>query len=443
MTPRDPRRTHRIWIGVWIAIAVVLLVRATSRPETRGVILDHLEFGRRLLAGQDVHGPWKSDPDAPVRPLHAPYPPSFGLLTAPFALVADTLGDRAARFLWALLQLCCLGATAVALRRLCAPRSPPEDDGRWHVLWFVTFLLGLRFVLRDTHGGGGNLVNLGLCTLAFADAERGRPRRAGLWLGLSLATKPTQLWLLPLLLVLGRTRAVASAVVVGAGAVLLTLLLQRFDTAPWLRWLEGSWRLGTQANAFAVPALEFPPFEWMNQSLRMAIARWCGEVPPEYAARVVWGVSPGLGLPEAAVAWITRLVSLGLLAATLVVAARTAAVPRARLWSFAAALVLSALLGPLSWKAHYVVILPAVLLLLHRAVFEGRRWIGWLLAAWAVCCQPGKEIVGDDGTEWLHSIYVVTIWAVVLLGVALRQAVSAAREHGDAARGGERREVVG
>jgi hypothetical protein len=439
-------RAVRIWCGVWVVLAIVLLARATSRRESRGVILDHLEFGRRLWLGEDVYGPWKSDPDAPVLPLHAPYPPSFGLLTGPFALVDAGLGTRAARFAWALLQLGCLWWIARSLRALLAGRpalAPPLPLATWHLLWFLTFLLAARFLLRDMHGGGGNLINLALCLGAFVDAERQRPRRAGLWLGLSLVTKPTQVWLLPLLLVLGRWRAVGWTGGVGAACLLATLALQRFDLQPWHRWLEGSWRLATQVDAFAVPALDFPDFEWMNQSLRPALARWLGSVPREYAARVEWGVWPGLGLAPAFVGQVTRLVSGLLLGAVLWVGWRTRRAPAARLRAFAAALVLSVLLSPLSWKAHHVALLPVLLLLVHRAIVGRHRGTFWLLGAWVVCCQLGGDLVGDAADEWGNSIYIVTAWDVLLLVVALVLARSAAREHGDAARVGEPVELPG
>ncbi len=433
-----PNRARWVWGLLWFVLASLLVARAARRPESRGVILDHLEFGRRLSHGEDVYGPWRSDPDAPVRPLHAPYPPSFGLLTAPFAAIDAALGKRAARTAWALLQVACLLAVALVLRRLAAPRAPPDaSTSHWHGLWLLLFLLGARFVLRDTHGGGGNLVNLAWCLLAFDASERDRPRAAGLWLGLSLATKPTQLWLLPVLLGLGRGRAVAWTLLTGLGAIALTVLLQRFDVAPWWRWLEGTWRLGTQADAFAVPAMEFPPFEWMNQSLRCAVARWCGTVPDEFAAKVAWGVVPGLSLPLATVVWITRALSFGALLAVVFTAWRTRASAAARVWVFAATLVLSVMLGPLSWKAHYVVLLPMLFLLLQRAVADSsprvRRRTWWLLGAFAVCCLPGEAIVGDAGDEWQNSVYLVTAWAAALLLLALRTAHSLAHEHREAA----------
>lgn len=425
--PRVPPKT--LWLCLWVALAAALVYRAGRRPESRGVILDHLEFGRRLLHGEDVHGPWRSDPDAPVRPLHAPYPPSFGLLTAPFALVAATCGVRAARIAWATMQIVCLLVVARVLRRRTA--GPPDAAGmppaRWHWLWLGTFVIGARFVLRDTHGGGGNIVNLASCLLAFDAAERDRPGGAGLWLGVSLVTKPTQVWLLPVFLCLRRGRVVVAAAATAALAVALTLALQRFDVAAWLRWAEGSWRLATQADVFAVPALDFPPFEWMNQALRCAVGRWVGTVPPELAARVAFGVPAGLGLGVDATAMVARGLGLGLVVAVLLVAWRVRAVAAARLWLFAAALVLSLLVSPLSWKAHHVALLPLLFLLLKQLHDQRSRTVLGLLIAWAIVCLPGQEIVGDAAEEWLNSLYVVTVWDVVLLWFALARALALAR----------------
>lgn len=420
------------WPLVWLALAALLVARATDRPPTRGVILDHLEFGRRLVLGEDVYGPWQSDADAPVRPLHAPYPPSFGLLAAPFAAIDATFGQRPARASWALLQVLALLVLAWQLRRL-APRAPPGRAASWHWLWFGTFLLGARFILRDTHGGGGNLINTALCVFAFGVLER-RPWLAGLLLGFSLATKPTQLWLLPVLLVLGRGRALGWTLAAGLGCVVVTLVLQRLDLAPWLRWLEGSYRLGTQADPWADPALEFPPFEWMNQSLRLGVARWCGTVPPEFAARVEWGVAPGLGLDVPTVGWIGRILALTLLGWLLLACRRLRGSREALPWLLAAALVLSVMLSPLSWKAHHVALLPVLFLLLHAAVCSRSRALAVVLGLWALCCNLGGDLIGDAADEWLNSVYIVTLWDLVLFGMALWYARRATTGAGDAAR---------
>ncbi|MFY9341767.1 MAG: glycosyltransferase family 87 protein [Planctomycetota bacterium] len=421
----------------------MLVGRAAGRKPTRGVLLDHLEFGRRLLHGDDVYAGWRSDPDAPERPLHAPYPPSFGLLTAPFHLVEAAFGLRAARLCWALLQLGALAWCAWTLRRLVEPRAPPPAyDSRWQWLWLGTFVLGSRFVLRDTHGGGGNLINVALGLAAFAASERGANGRAGLWLAVSLVTKPTMLWLVPLLLVFRRWRTLAFTATWAAGLLLVTLLLLRGDTAPFTRWFAGSVAMATQADPWSVPAYGFPPFEWMNQALRFCVARWCGDVPPEFAARVAWGVPAGLGLPVVVVGWLVRTASLLLVLAVLATAWRARRDAAARLWSVAGTLVLTLLLSPIAWKGHHVALLPVLVLVLHAATRPGRGLVRTALGLWfVVCALPGGDLVGDDADEWLNSLYVVTVGDLLLLGLALafawRSAQSAAQEHHDAAIAGE------
>lgn len=418
---------HR-WLLLWLALAAVVVARATFRQAHRGVLVDHLEFGRRLLHGDDPYAPWRSDPDAPERPLHAPYPPSFGLLTAPFSLADDLLGLRAARALWALLQVAAIVALAWSLRRLpTGPAPPGERAQRWLLL--ATLLLGSRFVLRDLHGGGGNLINVGMCALAFAAAERGRPARAGWLLGLSLATKPTQIWLLPVFVLLGHRRAAVHACAAGAILVLASVVLLRGELGPWQRWCAGTWAFATQADAFAVPSHGFPAFEWMNQSLRCATARWLGSVPPGFADRVALGVVPGLGLPVAAVAWTTRALSLALLLAMGLLALRARrSDPAMRTWTFAGTLVLSLLLSPLSWKGHHVALLPVLWLLLDRAV-TARSWPArLLLGAFVPACALGGELLGDDVAELVNSLYVVTAFDLLLAAAVLAVGVGAARQ---------------
>jgi len=91
-------------------------------------------------------------------------------------------------------------------------------------------------------------------------------------------------------------------------------------------------------------------------------------------------------------------------------------------------------LSPLSWKAHHVALLPVLLLLLQRAVWQrsGASWV--ILGAWWACCSlPGRDLVGDAADEWLNSVYVVTAGDLLLLLVGLGAARSAALQHEDAA----------
>jgi chromate transport protein ChrA len=435
----QPAVARRIWWLVWLALAVVLAGRAASRKPSRGVLLDHVEFGRRALHGEDLYGPWRSSENAEPGPLHAPYPPSFALLTVPFHLLDAAFGQRAARLGWALLQLASLVALALALRELLAPRAQAlahagAPPWRWQWLWLGAFLLGARFVLRDTHGGGGNAINTALAVGAFLCAERGRDRTAGALLAFSLVTKPTMVWLLPVAWICGQRRALGWTAAWTAGFVLLAFALCRGDFAPWARWWAGSWSLMTQADPWADPAHGFPRFAWMNTSLRLCVARWCGDVPAEFAARVPGGIADGLGLAAPTVAWLTRAAGAAVLAAVLAAAWRGCAAASGRLWAVAAALVATLLLSPITWKGHHVALLPALLLTLHRAVVGRDRAAATLLAIWFVpCALPGGDLVGDAMDERLNSLYVVTFGDLALLAYAVRRAWSAAREDRDAA----------
>jgi chromate transport protein ChrA len=435
----QPAVARRIWWLVWLALAVVLAGRAASRKPSRGVLLDHVEFGRRALHGEDLYGPWRSSENAEPGPLHAPYPPSFALLTVPFHLLDAAFGQRAARLGWALLQLASLVALALALRELLAPRAQAlahagAPPWRWQWLWLGAFLLGARFVLRDTHGGGGNAINTALAVGAFLCAERGRDRTAGALLAFSLVTKPTMVWLLPVAWICGQRRALGWTAAWTAGFGLLAFALCRGDFAPWARWWAGSWSLMTQADPWADPAHGFPRFAWMNTSLRLCVARWCGDVPAEFAARVPGGIADGLGLAAPTVAWLTRAAGAAVLAAVLAAAWRGRAAASGRLWAVAAALVATLLLSPITWKGHHVALLPALLLTLHRAVVGRDRAAATLLAIWFVpCALPGGDLVGDAMDERLNSLYVVTFGDLALLAYAVRRAWSAAREDRDAA----------
>ncbi len=418
-----PHRSR--WTWVWIALAAFVALRALGRPPHRGVLLDHLEFGRRLLHGEDVYGPWQPSPDAASKPLHAPYPPSFGLLTAPFALLDQWFGLRAARLAWVLLQIGALVALFRALRAMPnAPAPPTPQQQRWVMLLALALLS--RLILRDMHGGGGNLINVAMCTLAFAHAERDQPRRAGWWLGLSLATKPTQGLLVLLLLAQGRMRVVLHTLTALVVCVLASLMLLRLDFGPWLRWLEGALAMAAQQDAFATPALQWPEFEWMNQSLRCALARWLTDVPSDLSARVAWGVTPGLSLAPAAASALNKLALAAMMLWLLVAGwqSRSATSPASavarRAAQFAAALALSLLASPISWKAHHVALLPAFVLMLDRIVTERARLLAGFVLAWFVCCGIGQQIVGDDGDEWLNSLYLVTFFDIAILVVVLR-----------------------
>jgi hypothetical protein len=165
---------------------------------------------------------------------------------------------------------------------------------------------------------------------------------------------------------------------------------------------------------FAPPALGFPPFTWMNQSLRCMVARWLGSVPDSLAAQVP-GFVPGLGLLPPAVAGAAATLNLALLAVTAACAWRRRHDVAARPALAAATFALSLLLSPISWKAHHVALLPALALAAAQ-----RRWT--FLVFYVLLCALGEELVGKDLKNLQQSLYLTTLGTLALWALALRTA---------------------
>src|SRR5262249_11913193 len=88
--------------------------------------------------------------------------------------------------------------------------------------------------------------------------------------------------------------------------------------------------------------------------------------------------------------------------------------------AFAAGLLLSLLLSPLSWKAHHVALLPALFLLLRRALEQRAFAARALLLLFVPCCALGADVLGDDVDEFANSLCLVTPVDVLVSAAMLR-----------------------
>ncbi len=400
-------RAQRAFVVAWVLLAAFLVLRTAGRD--RGVIIDHVEFGRRLLAGLPLYAPYLDD-----HPLHPVYPPSFGLLTGPFSW----LPERGARIAWGLLQVGALwgvGAFLASMLRRTRPALLAARPLLTHTAFALTMVIGARYVLRDTHGGGGNTINLALALAAFAAAERSRHAVAALALGFSLATKPTTVFLLPVLLCVGHARAALGAGLAAGLFAFASLLVQGVDQglADWGRWFEGAITYAGQSDLFAPPHLELPPFTWMNQSLRCMVTRFLGTTPDEFAT-LVPGFVQGLGLAPETVSLVARSLGLAVAIATLVLARHLRATEAGRVRALTLGLTASVLLSPISWKAHHVALLPAFHAL-ALAAWTGSRPARVLAAGYfALCVAGGGDLVGSAVKEWQQSLYLATFGALAI-----------------------------
>lgn len=408
-----PRLPRPLVLVLWLC-AAALLVRTVGRD--RGVIIDHIEFGRRVAAGEDPYRTFATE-TRNEGPLHRPYPPSFGVFTAPLAL----LPEGAARAAWGVLQLIALWGLGWALLwwQQAALPAPAWAAPHWTLVAGVALLS--RYVLRDTHGGGGNGINTALAFCGFTLAEARRPARAGLLLGLSIATKPTQVLFVLLLALFRRWHALGwTCLVAGAMAA---VAWARVGSGPWIEWIEGSLAYGAAVDIYAPPSHGFPPFTWMNQCLRCMVYRALATTPPEFA-REIEGFRQGLGWSLDAVAGIARAANLAVLGTVAALAWRGRRDASGRVLAAALLLTASLLLSPISWKAHHVALAPAVFLTLHL----GSRRIWALLALYIPTCVVGEAFLGKELKNELQAWYLVTVWDLVLVALLGWQIARIARQ---------------
>lgn len=409
------RRTRDRVLALLFAILCVVLVARAARKQG-GVLELNRAFGARFLAHED---PWY-DPERGHR-VHGPYPPSLSIVAAPLSLLPPT----AARVVWASMQMLALWVLLRLLRKR-AERSFPEVAEHAPVAFALALLLASRFLLRDTAGGGGNLLYASLAYFGLELAFTGHAWMAGAPLGLALALKPN---LAPLVLFFAmrkRWSACASSLVFALaffalpglyfGPSAYASLAQR-----WVRDVASYASLEDLHDSAQVPEGLPVAEEGMNQSLREAVFRLLRPPGDTGAADVsVVDVSPGTAI------WISRALSIALLASVLIVAAR-ARNERSAWLAAMAFFPLALLLSPITWKAHHAALIPVFFGLACCALERDPRprWLAALLVVyWLVCDLASEEIVGARFRDQLQAVSVVTWMDIVLIGALLHLATT-------------------
>lgn len=405
-------------------VGLALIVRAARKDS--GVLLDNQQWGARFLAREDPY----LDPAADER-MHGPYPPSLAWVAVPLAALPTGM----ARVAWAGLQV---GALVVFFRlvRDRLARHWPGLRPHASVVFALALVLVSRYVLRDTAGGGGNLVYAALALFGLELALRGREGWAGLPLALSLVIKPNLALLCLFLGLRRRWRALASTL----GMTLVLFLLPGLYFGPRsyaqlaTRWAGDALEYARRDDLFAqgsVPSGLPPPRDGMNQSLAESVHRLlCAPADADAFDVHLFEVSP------AAAGILARALGLALLAGTGLVAlrARGACAEWLALLAF---FPLSLLLSPVTWKAHHASLLASAAALVAVALAEpaARRWLPPFLGAyWVLCGLLSEEVVGAALRDRLQALSVVgwmdVAWLLALAWASLRADASGVERAG-------------
>jgi hypothetical protein len=407
--------TRQFQVAALLILAVVLAIEGYLAIWRRdNDFLVHREFGRAILAGD----PYQTN-------LHH-YPVTRGLINSLTAWLPYR-ADRALHFGTAVVAL---GLSLYWWERMTRGKIL---SGRLAIA-AALFTLGLTgaYVLRDLEECGLQLWLLFFLSAAAWSLSLARPVQSGFWLALAAVYKVTPLVFLPYLLWKRQWRAAA------AMAVFIVL----FSLAPafFLGWDATlcSHRLWFAVSSQSMPESDpsmvvFDPWQTpieqprhVNQGLPVAIARYLQTYPPGHSLAMdhPWFVQFGNLEPRTA----KRVINIILLlfAALLAWRFRRPVItqgPRIGLASeWAAVTLLCAILSPMCWLQHLVLIVPCVFLWL-RAWLAGPplpRWqnIGMTLVALIALCVH-RELMTRDFYDLMVSYKVHTAAALIALGLVL------------------------
>ncbi len=426
----------------------VLLAALAVGCFINGVLLKHNDFrlhyglGEQMLRGHAYRLEGTS-------PRLANYPP--GRLV--FNVALGALPYRVSR---ALCWLAAVATTALSLwawHRLAQRRRPTTGRVAFAAATGAVFLT-VFWVVRDLDDCGLQLLLLGLLTAAAWAVVCRRDVLAGLLVAVAVTYKVTPVIFVGLLAYKRRWRATAAA-------VLMLPLLNLLMPAAFLGWrgaLDANATYLTEARRLIAANRDDPtanglePPRHQNRSLKLAIVRFLqtyrpgrgpdgrakptrhlflphpddvgagGRVPPDARPHPLF--VQFLDLPAAT----ANAIAMGIL---LALAAGLAVLMRRR-WGpeapsaevapeWAAVAALAALLAPLCWGQHLVLVLPAAFLAL-RANLARREPLWRRLALGAIFVLnliPQRIIVGYELSGILYSYKTQTLAALLAVGLVL------------------------
>lgn len=339
------------------------------------------------------------------------YPPVLAELLVPVAMLPLPI----AAYLWFLISAASMFSAAYMSAQVSttlASESGEQDASEKHeqqgarllssraAVAAIAVVVLLRFVLDTFNMGQVNTVVVCLAVAHIYFYTRDRKALSAIALVLAISIKLTPALFLVYHIAKMRVKFAAACIAILVGVTALSFL--PFEA----RGLE-AFRIF--ANRTLKNEQGFNLADSGNQSLRGAIARLAG--------RASEGDSGGTESRSPAEA-VTVAVAIVLLAGA-VFAARRA---RSELAGAAPFFCCVVLLSPLSWKAHFVVlVLPIVYLLFHaKASMNVRRVIAaTLIAAFVLFNLTSPHIIGLASAEWADAHSLVSLGALLVFVAAL------------------------
>jgi hypothetical protein len=390
----------------WVVLALVIggSISWIRRP---GDFAGYVLVGDLVLTGHDIYR------DSP--PGLNTWPPFFSLLCVPLALLARPT-PYLARGVWLALNFVLLWAALRSLAHLvyhAQLRLRPAATGLSLASpdALIPILLCYRFILGNFDHLQVNIVIFACAIAGLLWHVRGHDFSGGVLLGLAAALKVMPIVFVPYFVYRGRFRVAAAAAAAATVFSLSPILVYgrtRFSdyVGAWRQALAIGWGVGK-----------------MNQSVYAMLDRFLGhgirpghtpvlDVLPESgdpSVQLATGVV--LALITASVCWLFR--------------GREEADSPASLAEYGVIFIVSALFGPLAWKAYLVVLLCPCMLLI-ALLREGRLpnatqriVVGALAIYFALAGLTAPGLIGKHFAGTLEMLSAPTVASLVLLVLLL------------------------
>jgi alpha-1,2-mannosyltransferase len=391
------KRTLFISIGLAAVIGGLYFAdRSGGDPEVYGNDFNvYYHASREVIAGRD---PYQNSLSEWTPYL---YPPLLAELTIPLAL----LPLSAAAYIWFLMSAFSVIATAA----MCARMLPETSVPRWLVAAGAMVIV-FRFVLDNFNLGQVNAIVTALAVAHVFSYARGKKFWSALALAIAVSIKLTPAILLVYHIAKLRLRY-AIACIVLVGAITALSFLPMGTAAPGA--------FGEFVNRTLRNEQGYNLADSGNQSLRGALAR---------LTTTSTDVTRDNGDSRIVFSGMTVLLSIIVLAAAVWGATRA----RNEMLAVAPFFCCVVLLSPLSWKAHFVMlVLPLVQLggaMLNASRTERRLIAATLVAALVLFNLTSPRVIGLAAAEWsdAHSLVFAggLLVFIASVGTALMQSLA-------------------
>lgn len=390
MSLRFPAQ-RRLLIATATVIAVHAVAIVNQRLTHAGDFDISLELGRRFLAGEHLY----------AGGLHYPYMPAAAMVFAPLALLPPWLGFTL-RYAAA---LGCLWLTLQWLARMARPRDTvarAHDAG----VMGLTLLLASHYIVRDLDDGGPHLLLLAAVVGGLWCVGRDRLGFGAAAFGFAIAVKAP--YGLLILFLAWQRQWRLTLLTAAAATVWIVLPSVWMGPSPWWHHqMEWTTTVAASVRGTPLPGPRDSEERVQNQALAPAVVR----------------LAQRLGAPEHA-RWLGAAASAAVLTWLMWTTRRPQPiVSPAWLREASAVLVATALLSPVAWIQHLVVVVPGLMVILTAARAASSLAVlrGGALALYAfLALALNREVLGrvlylDLLTYGLHTVALLVLLAVLLI----------------------------